>query len=70
MLQSARAVSPFTPAVAVVDGGDYGVWTGYRIPDDRADWHPLVRGFYEYWISVSPAGRLPGRQHIAPEEVP
>ena len=70
MLQLARASSKFASTVAVPDSDDYGVWTGYQIPDDRSEWHPLVRSFYEYWVSVSPPGRLPGRQHIAPEEVP
>ena len=51
-------------------GADYGVWTGYRVPEDRSDWHPLVCAFYEYWLSVAPEGRLPGRQHIAPEAIP
>jgi hypothetical protein len=70
MLQLARGGSKFASTVAVPDGDDYGVWTGYQIPEDRSDWHPLIRSFYEYWLSVSPPGRLPGRQHIAPEEVP
>ena len=48
---------------------DYGVWTGHRIPHDRSSWHPLVRQFYEYWVSVAPPGHLPGRQHIAPEDI-
>ena len=48
---------------------DYGVWTGHRIPDDRTSWHPLVRRFYEYWAGVAPPGRLPGRQHILPEDI-
>jgi hypothetical protein len=48
---------------------DFGIWTGHRIPDDRSAWHPLVRRFYEYWLEVAPAGRLPGRQHIAPEDI-
>jgi len=47
----------------------YGIWTGHRIPDDRSSWHPLVRQFYDYWRGVAPPGRLPGRQHIAPEEI-
>jgi hypothetical protein len=57
------------------DGADeYGVWTGYRIPEDRADWHPLVRGLYDYWRSIAPDGqlpdgRLPGRQHIVAEDI-
>jgi hypothetical protein len=48
---------------------DYGTWTDYRVPEDRSDWHPLIRQFYEYWLSVAPEGRLPGRQHIAPEHM-
>jgi hypothetical protein len=48
---------------------DYGVWTNHRIPDDRSAWHPSVRQFYEYWRKVSPPGRIPGRQHIAPEDI-
>jgi PAS domain-containing protein len=51
------------------DAADYGIWTGHRIPDDRSQWHPLVRQFYEYWQRVAPPGRLPGRQHVAPEEI-
>jgi hypothetical protein len=49
--------------------GDYGVWTDHRIPDDRSSWHPLVRRFYDYWLQVAPPGRLPGRQHIVPEDM-
>jgi len=30
-------------------------------------WHPVVRGVYEYWLSICPAsGGLPGRQHVDP----
>jgi hypothetical protein len=55
------------PATAGV--GEFGPWTGYRLPEDRGDWHPLVRRFYEYWRSVAPSGALPGRQHIIPEDI-
>lgn len=48
---------------------DYGIWTNHQIPDDRAAWHPTVRRFYDYWLKVAPPGRLPGRQHIVPEDV-
>jgi hypothetical protein len=54
---------------AAPSAADHGVWTGYRIPDDRSSWHPAVRQFYEYWRSMAPPGRLPGRQHIRPEEI-
>jgi hypothetical protein len=50
-------------------GADYGVWTGHEVPSDPADWHPPVRQFYDYWRSVAPPGCLPGRQHIAPEDI-
>ncbi|HEX3861889.1 MAG TPA: PAS domain-containing protein [Stellaceae bacterium] len=49
---------------------DFGAWTNYRIPEDRSDWHPLVGRIFEYWQSVAPAGQLPGRQHIVPEDIP
>jgi hypothetical protein len=48
---------------------DFGPWTDYRIPDDRAAWHPLVGRLYDYWLGVRPPGRLPGRQHIVPEDI-
>src|SRR5260370_6304800 len=48
---------------------DFGVWTDYRIPEDRSGWHPLVRQFYEHWLSIAPPGRLPGRQQVAPEQM-
>lgn len=54
-------------APALAAGGDYGEWTGHRIPDDRDAWHPLVRRFFDYWRSIAPPGALPGRQHVVPE---
>ncbi|HTV87981.1 MAG TPA: hypothetical protein VME41_03100 [Stellaceae bacterium] len=48
---------------------EFGAWTGYRLPDDRTAWHPLVARLYEYWLTVKPSCRLPGRQHIVPEEI-
>jgi len=51
------------------DAADYGEWADHRIPDDRSAWHPLVRQFYDYWLSVAPPGVLPGRQHVAPEKM-
>jgi hypothetical protein len=33
-------------------------------------WHPVVRGVYEYWLSILPAVGLPGRQHVEPCAIP
>lgn len=49
--------------------GEFGEWTGYRLPDDRGAWHPLAERLYQYWLTVKPPGRLPGRQHIVPEDI-
>jgi hypothetical protein len=57
------------PEPAATGAADYGAWTDHQIPEDRSDWHPRVRQFYEYWLAVAPPGRLPGRQHIAPEDL-
>jgi hypothetical protein len=48
---------------------DFGVWTGYDIPQDRTDWHPLACRLYDYWQSLAPPGRLPGRQDLVPEDI-
>ena len=54
---------------ALDDAAEFGVWTGYRIPEDRSGWHALVRRFYEYCQAVAPPGCLPGREHIVAEEI-
>ena len=54
---------------ALDDAAEFGVWTGYRIPEDRSGWHALVRRFYEYCQAVAPQGCLPGREHIVAEEI-
>jgi hypothetical protein len=48
---------------------EFGVWTGYDIPQDRTGWHPLVRRLYDYWQLLAPPGRLPGRQDLVPEDI-
>lgn len=63
------SASHFPPPGGKAAAADYGIWTGYRIPDDRSSWHPLVRQFYDYWVGIAPPGRLPGRQHVAPEAI-
>ncbi len=32
--------------------------------------HPKIRTLTEYWIAIRPAGRLPGRKHFEPLDVP
>ena len=53
----------------IAEKADFGIWTDHHIPEERSAWHPMVRSFYEYWLSVTPPGRLPGRQHMRPEEI-
>lgn len=36
----------------------------------RQKLHPKIRQFIEYWRSVAPEGRLPGRQHLDPTAIP
>jgi hypothetical protein len=56
------------------DGNDishspgYGEWADFELPDDRSGWHPHCCAFYDYWLRISPLGRLPGRQHVSPFE--
>lgn len=32
--------------------------------------HVDINSLYEYWLRMAPAGRLPGRQHFDPMEIP
>lgn len=36
---------------------------------DRRGWHPSISWIYDYWRAISPAGRLPGRQHMDPLDI-
>jgi len=54
---------------ARADAGEFGTWTGYRIPEDRSGWHPLVRRLYDYWLSIALPDRLPGRRNLMPEDI-
>jgi hypothetical protein len=36
------------------------------IPEDS---HTDIKALYEYWRSISPEGRLPGRQHFDPSDI-
>jgi hypothetical protein len=40
-------------------------------PDtDRSSWNRRIAAFFEYWLSIKPVGRLPGRQHFDPLDIP
>jgi hypothetical protein len=69
MLQLVRAPPSAVDDPAPQSDGEFGVWTGYEIPEDRTDWHPLMRRLYDYWRSLTPSGRLPGRRDLVPEEI-
>lgn len=62
-----RPPALFDPAPQPDD--EFGVWTGYHIPEDRSGWHPLVRRLYDYWRSLAPPGGLPGRPDLVPEDI-
>lgn len=36
----------------------------------RAQWHPNIGMLCDYWRSIHPPGRLPGRQHLNPMDIP
>ncbi len=36
---------------------------------DRSTWSPPVARFFDYWLSITPAEGLPGRQHFDPLEI-
>ena len=57
------------PAGTVAGVIEFGAWTDSGIPADRSGWHPTLRRFYDYWLSIAPPGRLPGRQHVTPEDL-
>ncbi len=69
MLQLVSDRSPAMDDPAAQPADEFGVWTGYQIPEDRTGWHPLVLRLYDYWRSVAPPGRLPGRQDLVAEEI-
>ena len=69
MLQLVSDRSPAIGDPAAQPAGEFGVWTGYRIPEDRTGWHKLACRLYDYWRSLVPPGRLPGRADLVPEDI-
>lgn len=41
-------------------------WVSCGQANDRTAWNPQIARFFDYWLSISPTGRLPGRQHFDP----
>jgi hypothetical protein len=37
---------------------------------DRSSWNPKIAQFFDYWVSIKPLDRLPGRQHFDPLHIP
>src|SRR5260370_41126453 len=37
---------------------------------DRSSWNEKLARFFDYWLSIKPAGGLPGRQHFDPLDIP
>ena len=44
-------------------------WQECSPATDRSTWNPLIARFFDYWLSIAPAGRLPGRQHFDPLDI-
>jgi len=44
-------------------------WQDCTSTTDRSAWNPLIARFFEYWLAISPAGGLPGRQHFDPLDI-
>jgi hypothetical protein len=57
------------PAEAPADLSDGRNWTVCDQSTSRHTWHPKLGEFFEYWLAVSPPGRLPGRQHFDPLKI-
>jgi hypothetical protein len=44
-------------------------WISCGSATDRSGWNPQIDEFFSYWLSIHPAGRLPGRQHFDPLDI-
>ena len=48
------------------DGSDAQNWIACDPAAARGAWHPKLQRFFDYWVAISPPGRLPSRQHLDP----
>lgn len=70
MISSPRiAARPARPLEAPPDYSDGRNWTVCDRSTPRGDWHPKVAQFFEYWLSILPPDKLPGRQHFDPLKI-
>ena len=48
------------------EGSESQNWIACVPAMPRDAWHPKLQLFFDYWVAIAPAGRLPGRQHLDP----
>jgi hypothetical protein len=39
------------------------------VPLDTSKFHPKARQLFAYWLRAHPPDRLPGRQHVSPQDI-
>jgi hypothetical protein len=47
-----------------------GDWSVCTARTDRLGWGAKCARFFDYWLAIAPPGRLPGRQHVDPLDIP
>jgi hypothetical protein len=67
---SKTAPSAVLLADEAADGDSAPAWQICNSATERAGWNRHVARFFEYWLAISPPGRLPGRQHFDPLHIP
>jgi hypothetical protein len=66
-----RSAAQFSSEAAELAGSvaAKAAWQDCGPATDRSGWNPLIARFFEYWLTIAPAGRLPGRQHFDPLDI-
>jgi hypothetical protein len=44
--------------------------TATPLAEARERWNPRLRRLHDYWVSITPPDRLPGRRHFDPTAIP
>lgn len=60
------AAQDFVPAATPSDRSPARNWIACESGGSRAHWHPKLQRVFDYWLTISPPGILPGRQHFDP----